>query len=501
MAWAGGPERVLAQDPVATEEPSTPDEPSADVDDLSVTQHTITIGGQAVSYTATAGTIPLMEEDGTVKARVFFVAYVRDGVDDIGSRPLTFSFNGGPGSSSVWLHLGLFGPRRVHMSDEGQPLGPPYELVDNEASLLDLTDFVFIDPVTTGYSRAEPGESPDQFHGYQEDIESVGEFVRMYTTRFGRWSSPKFLAGESYGTTRAAGLSGYLQQRHGMFFNGIVLVSAVLDFQTVRFNRGNDMPFVLFLPTCTATAWYHGRLAPELQADLRRTLDEVERFALGEYALALLQGDELPAEAEGRIAARLARYTGLSEEFIRQSNLRISMSRFVKELLRDQRRTTGRLDSRFTGIDPDAAGESFSYDPSYAAIQGPYTAMLNDYVRRELGYESDLTYEILTGRVRPWNYSNVQNQYLNVAETLRDAMTRNPALRVFVASGYYDFATPYLATDYTVAHLGLEPHLRDHVVVRYYEAGHMMYIHKPSLLALRRELAAFYRSAIPDRGR
>jgi carboxypeptidase C (cathepsin A) len=461
----------------------------------SVTHHTVEIGGRAIDYTATAGMMPLKDEDGTEKANVFFIAYTRDGVEDVDRRPLTFSFNGGPGSSSVWLHLGAFGPRRVEMGDAGSLQGPPWQLVDNGMSILDVTDLVFVDPVTTGYSRAVPGEDDGQFHGVQEDVESVGEFIRLYTTTFERWNSPKFLAGESYGTTRAAGLSGYLQNRHGMFLNGVILVSAILDFQTARFDRGNDLPYMLYLPTCTATAWYHRRLDDELQRDLRRTLDEVESFALGEYAHAMLQGDALPRSDADRIAARLARYTGLSESFVRESNLRIGMRRFTKELLRDQRRTVGRLDSRFLGIDADAAGEGFSYDPSYAAIQGPYTATLNHYVRTELLYENDLTYEILTGRVRPWNYGRIQNRYLNVAETLRSAMTKNQDLQVFVAAGYYDFATPYFAAEYTMSHLGLDPSLQEHVTIRHYEAGHMMYVHLPSLEALKRDLDAFIKQA------
>ncbi len=462
---------------------------------LSETRHRVTIGGRSIEYVATAGTLVLKEEDGEPKASVFFIAYSLAGVEDPAKRPITFSFNGGPGSSSVWLHLGVLGPRRVEMDEEGRPLPPPYRLIANEHSVLDLTDLVFIDPVMTGYSRPAPEEDPKQFHGVQEDIESVGEFIRLYTTRYGRWSSPKFLIGESYGTTRAAGLSGYLQRRHGMYFNGIMLVSAILNFQTARFDAGNDLPHILFLPTYTATAWYHGRLAADLQEDLRQTLDEVEEFAAGEYATALMKGDRLGGEERERVVARLARYTGLSEEYVRRTNLRIFIFRFVKELLRDRRQTVGRLDSRFTGFDRDAAGDRFEYDPSYAAIQGPYTATLNDYVRRELEFESDLPYEILTGRVRPWNYGEYRNRYVNVAETLREAMTANPHLKVFVANGYYDLATPYFATEYTFDHLGLEPPLAENVSMGYYEAGHMMYIHIPSLVALKRDLAAFIGSA------
>jgi carboxypeptidase C (cathepsin A) len=473
------------------------EEKTAPEEILSETSHQVTIGGQVIDYTATAGTLVLKEEDGTAKASVFFIAYTRDGAKDPGDRPLTFSFNGGPGSSSVWLHLGTLGPRRVLMDDEGWPLPPPYRLVDNDQSVLDVTDLVFIDPVTTGYSRPAPEEDPNQFHGVEEDVEWVAEFIRLYTTRFERWASPKFLIGESYGTTRAAGLAGHLQQRHGMYLNGIMLVSSILNFQTARFDVGNDLPYILFLPTYTATAWYHQQLASDLQQDLRATLDEVEEFARGEYASALMLGDDLDPEAEDRIVQKLARYTGLSPEYVRQTNMRILIHRFVKELMRDERRTVGRLDSRFTGRDRNAAREFYEFDPSYAAIQGPFTATLNDYVRRELEFESDLPYEILTGRVRPWSFDDYQNRYVNVAETLRQAMNRNPSLKVFVANGYYDLATPYFATEYTFKHLGLEPDLRDQVSMGYYESGHMMYIHKPSLIQLKTDLAEFIRSAVP----
>jgi carboxypeptidase C (cathepsin A) len=363
--------------------------------------------------------------------------------------------------------------------------------VDNEFSILDQTDLVFIDPVTTGFSRAVPGEADKQFHGFKPDIESVGDFIRLYISRYHRWASPRYLIGESYGTTRAAGLSGYLQERHGLYLNGIMLVSVVLNFMTLDFRPGNDLPYILFLPTYAATAWYHNRLAPELQADLGRTLAEVEAFALGEYATALLQGDALPAEVRTGIAARLTRYTGLSVEYIEQTNLRINIHRFVKELLRDRRRTVGRLDSRYTGIDRDAAGENNEYDPSYAIIQGPYTGALNDYVRRELRFESDLPYEILSERVRPWSFDQHQNAYVNVGETLRKAMSMNPHLRVFVANGYYDLATPYLATRYTFDHLELDESLRGNITMTYYEAGHMMYIHDPSLARLKADLDGF----------
>jgi carboxypeptidase C (cathepsin A) len=472
--------------------------------------HSIVVDGQEIRYTVTCGTMVLKEEaekkgdkegesEGEKpRASIFFVAYTRDDVDDRHNRPLTFSFNGGPGSSSVWLHLGLLGPRRVLLNDEGFAYPPPYKLVDNAFSLLDQTDLVFIDPVSTGFSRAVPGEKPKQFHGFKKDIESVGDFIRLYATRYQRWTSPKFLIGESYGTTRAAGLSGYLQERHGMYLNGIMLVSSILNFQTADFHTGNDLPYILFLPTYTATAWFHHRLSEDLEKDLYATLQEVEAFAMGEYANALMQGDDLQEEDRLLVARKLARYTGLSEDYIERTNLRIEILRFTKELLRHANRTVGRLDSRFKGIDRDSAGEHFEFDPSMNNITGPYTATFNDYVRGELKFESDLPYEILSERVYPWSYAEFENEYVNVAETLRKAMTTNPHLKVYVANGYYDLATPYLATRYTFKHLGLEKSLLGNLRMGYFEAGHMMYIHIPSLIKLKGELVDFIKWAIPE---
>jgi len=455
------------------------------------TKHSIRIGKEEIKYTATAGTILLKLEDDTPKASVFYIAYTKDDVSDLAKRPVTFCFNGGPGSASIWLHLGAFGPRRVEMGDAGALLGPPYRLVDNEYSLLDMTDLVFIDPVSTGYSRAVPGEQPKQFHGIEEDVQSVAEFIRLYATRNKRWTSPKFLAGESYGTTRAAGLSGYLQNRFGMYLNGIILVSSILNFETAEFDRGNDLPYVLYLPTYTAIAWYHKKLPADLQSDLQKAISESRSYAMGEYASVLSAGDNVAAAQRQETAKKLARLTGLSADYIDRSNLRIEIMRFDKELLRSERRTVGRLDGRFTGIDYDAAGSTPEYDPSLAAIVGPYTATFSDYVRGDLKFESDLFYEFLTGRVRPWNFQPYENRYVNVAETLRSAMTQNPFLRVYVAKGYYDLATPFFAADYTFEHLGLDASLREHLSGGYYEAGHMMYVHKPSLAKLNQDLKAF----------
>jgi carboxypeptidase C (cathepsin A) len=479
-------------------------------DQLVETKHVITLGGRELKYTVTTGTILIKEESVKAdkggesegekpKASFFFVAYTRDDVPDKTRRPITFSFNGGPGSASVWLHLGVLGPRRVVMTDIGDLPPPPYQLVDNEYSLLDETDLVFIDPVSTGYSRPVPGEKAKDFHGFKKDVESVAEFIRLYTTRYQRWTSPKFLIGESYGTTRAAGLSGYLQDRYGMYLNGIMLVSSVLDFGTNRFHPGNDLPYILYLPTYAATAWYHQRLAPDLQQNLEATLNEVRAFALNEYALALMKGAALPPQESAAIAAKLSRYTGLTTDYIERTNLRIEIFRFTKELLRSERRTVGRLDSRFKGMDIDAAGEQFEYDPSMATITGPYTAAFYNYVRGELKFESDLLYEVLHPNLwQQWSYAEHENRYVNVAETLRQAMTVNPHLKVIVANGYYDFATPFFATEYTFNHLGLDPSLQKNLSLTYYEAGHMMYIHLPSLARLKNDLAAFVRGSVPQ---
>ncbi len=498
FALAQQPGGEKAADKSAEKAGEKPKEDKKAPEDKNVmTKHSVKIGGQEVKYTATAGTMVLKLEDGTPKASVFYVAYTKDDVADATKRPITFAFNGGPGAGSLWLHVGALGPRRVEMGDVGSLLPPPYKFVDNEASILDVTDIVFIDPVTTGFSRPVPGEADKQFHGVQEDVQSVGDFIRLWATRNRRWGSPKFLAGESYGTTRAAGLSGYLQQRYGMYLNGIILISSILNFQTAEFDTGNDLPYILYLPTYTAIAWYHKKLPSDLQGDLQKAIAESKAFAVGAYADALMAGDALPAAKRTEIAQRLSRLTGISAEYIGHADLRIEIQRFDKELMKSERRTVGRLDGRFTGIDADAAGEQPDYDPSLAAIVGPYTATLNEYVRGELKFESDLPYEFLTGRVRPWNYAPYENRYVNVAETLRRAMTQNQFLHVFVGKGYYDLATPFFAADYTFDHLGLDPTLRSHISGGYYEAGHMMYVHHDSLMKLKQDLAQFIQASVP----
>ena len=468
------------------------------------TTHTVTISGVAVEYTATAGRLLLTEEEGKKKASFFFVSYTRNDVADLSSRPIVFAFNGGPGSSSVWLHLGVLGPRRVLLDDEGMPYPPPGRLVDNDHSLLDVADLVFIDPVGTGFSRAIPNDEAKSFHHFKKDIEAVGEFIRLYLSRHKRWGSPKFLAGESYGTTRSAGLAGHVYQRHGITFNGLMLISSILNFQTAGFDgstgtfrRGNDLPYLVFLPTYAATAWYHGKLAPkDQQRDLREFLDEVEQFAAGEYAVALFHGSALPAAQFKKIAKKVARYTGLSEQYVSRYDLRIEILRFCKELLREDGRTVGRIDSRYTGIDRFVDGDAFESDPSMDATMGAYTSALNAYMHDELEYESDLPYEILSSETwQNWDYEDFKNAYVDVSETLRNTLSRNRYMKVFVANGYFDLATPYFATEYTFNHLGLDPSLRGNIEMEYYDAGHMMYVHVASLQKLADDLRQFVTDA------
>lgn len=454
-----------------------------------ITRSSVTIGGVKVDYTAYTGYLDLKNDTGKLTAKVFFTYYKKDG-EDVSKRPICFTFNGGPGSSSVWLHMGGLGPRRVLLDDDGGAMKPPYKVIPNEYSWLDKTDLVFIDPVSTGFSRAAGGESPKSFHGYNEDISAMGSFIRHFLSRYERWGSSKFLAGESYGTTRAAGLSKLLQDRHRIYINGIFLISAILNFGTNDYYPGNDLPRALYLPSYTAAAWYHKKLSPELQADLKKALRESEQFALGEYAAALIKGGWMTDAEKNRIAEKLSYYSGISKEYYLQANLRVDENRFYKELRRKDGLTIGRLDARFTGRDLDDAGENVSFDPSFTNIDGPFTSAINDYFQKELNFKEEKGYDIF-GSVYPWNYNNVQNQFLNVAESLRDAMSKNPNLKVYVGCGYYDFATPYFIAQYDVEHMFLRPELRKNVQFYFYESGHMYYIHKPSLVQFKKDVDKF----------
>ena len=462
-----------------------------------VTKHSVTAGGRVLNYTVTTGYMPIKNvQTGDTDARIFYMAYTLDGPTDKTKRPLMFSFNGGPGSASVWLHMGAIGPRRVKMLDSGEMPPPPYDVVDNDQTWLGDTDLVFIDPVGTGYSRATRPEVASKFFSLNGDLDSVGEFIRLYLGRSERWSSPLFLVGESYGTTRASGLSNVLFEK-GIGLNGIILLSTVMNFQTIRFADGNDTTYPLIFPSYTATAWYHKRLPPDLQSkSLRDVLKESENFAADEYTVALTKGDRMSAAEKDSVLTKLSRYSGLSKMFIDDNNMRVDLDKFNKELLRDQKRTTGRLDSRFTGIDSNAANDSPDNDPSMSAIRPPYTSVFNSYVRGELGFKSDLEYYILGGGITsPWSW-NQNNGYANTSVGLKQAMQKNPYMKIFVGCGYYDMATPYFAAEYSFANMELDPSLRKNVSFHYYEAGHMVYIEKNSLKKFHDDAMAFVQSSL-----
>jgi carboxypeptidase C (cathepsin A) len=499
LALAVAPAALGQQRPGAT--PDAPQRPqaagqyetaSAVADEPSKTTHVLRLDGREVRYTATAGTMPIRLDDGKVAARMFFVAYTKDG-EDAKTRPIAFLYNGGPGSASVWLHMGSFAPRRARMADDGFQPAPPYELVDNEHSLIDVADMVFVDAIDTGFSRVMAGVDNQQFHGQDGDIRAFGEFINAYLGASGRWPSPKFLIGESYGTIRSAGLSQELQSRHGIELNGIVLLSALLTYQTLSPAPNNDIAWAVQIQTFAATAWYHKKLPPDLQAKtLKQVVDDARAFAFGEYMLALTKGNTLTDAERQSMADRLARYTGLSPKYILSANLRVDSGRFRKELLRDRRLVVGRLDGRFTALDADAAGERQEFDPSNSALQGPYVALFQDYVKNALKWDTALHYPT-SGNVRPWTY--VQNRYMDMTDTLRLTMAKNPFLKVLLVSGYYDMATYVGGAEFNLTHLAYDRQITDRVSYAYYEGGHMMYIRPSAHAELKRDVAAFIRSA------
>jgi len=466
-------------------QPTLPDATTKPV----VTTNTVTIAGQSVTYTVETGMLPLLKSDGAARASVFYTAYTRQGETNQAKRPLLFCFNGGPGSSSVWLHLGGLGPRRVKLNDDGTMPPPPFGLVDNEYSILHATDLVFIDPVATGFSRPAKDEKAEQFFGQSPDVESVGEFIRLWTTRHQRWRSPKYLLGESYGVFRAAGLAEHLHSRYGLYLNGVVLLSGLLDFATLREGPGNDLPSIVFLPTYTATAHFHKKLPADLQANLPKALAEARQFAQGDYARALLHGNALPAEERKKIVTELARLTGLPAQLIEDNDLQVDSTLFRKMLLREQNQIIGRYDSRIIGRDADRSSQAPQFDPSYAATLGPFSAAMNSYLREELKFENDLPYEILAG-VGPWNY-DARSSYPSVANRLSAAMSQNPYLRVLVLGGLRDLACPIDGIRYSIDHLQLDPAYRKNITYAEYESGHMMYVNLPDLKKLRQDLEQF----------
>jgi carboxypeptidase C (cathepsin A) len=453
------------------------------------TTNTVTIGSESVKYAAETGMLPLLKPDGSSRASVFYVAYTRLTETHETPRPVTFCFNGGPGSSSVWLHLGALGPRRVKMNDDGTLPQPPFGIADNSYSLLDKSDLVFIDPIATGFSRPNKEEKPDAFFGESADLDSIGEFIRLWTTRHDRWLSPKYLCGESYGVFRAAGLAEHLRARYGLYLNGLILVSGVLDFATIDDRPGNDLPYLLFLPNYTAVAHFHKKLPADLQADLPKALAEAHEFARTEYASALQQGSSLSADERKKIVAELARLTGLTPQVIEDNHLRIDSDVFRKQLLRGQGLILGAYDGRITGRDDRPASPDPGFDPSYSATYGPFSAAMNSYARQELKFEDDLPYEIIAG-VQPWNYST-KNSYPRAADDLGSAMSQNPYLRVLVLGGHCDLVCPPDTMRYSLEHMELDPAYRSNISYVEFDAGHMMYVNLPDLKKLHQTLEEF----------
>jgi carboxypeptidase C (cathepsin A) len=470
-------------------------------EESSVTDHTIRLAGQQISYKATASTILLKDEKGEPTASVYSTAYTRSDTKDFSQRPIAFIYNGGPGSSSIWLHMGAFGPRRVVTADASATPPAPYKLVDNADSLLDKADLVFIDPVGTGFSHPVGKAENKNFWGIDEDVKSLAQFITTYVSRNNRWNSPKFLIGESYGTFRSAALSHYLQRHNGMYFNGIVLISSVLDLRSLGFLTGDDSSYIFYLPSYAASAWYYKALK-DRPDDLNSFLAEARRYASSEYAAALMKGSKLSDAEKAEVAKRLAHFTGLSEDYLIKANLRVNLAQFNAELERSRGLTIGRYDSRFSGPTFDLLTEFAEMDPSYTAVAGAFTAAFNSYVREDLKYSPERNYETLNFEAgRNWNWKhNPSDQVFfpgapNVEGDLVEALIANPHLQVQVETGYFDMATPFFATEYTMDHLGLPEKLRGQIHIEYYTAGHMMYLHTDDLAKLGKNVGAFIESA------
>jgi carboxypeptidase C (cathepsin A) len=510
LFYFGVPSRAHAQQPERPDReargPEKPDEKKSDgcdaaatKEDSSVTDHTIRLGAQSIPYKATAGFTLLKNDKGDATALMYSAAYTRSDVRDLSQRPVSFLYNGGPGSATMWLHMGAFGPRRVSTVDGEFTPPAPYKLVDNAESLLDKTDLVFIDAIGTGYSHAVCKAENKDFFGIDEDIDAFGQFIDTYLSRNGRWNSPKFLIGESYGTFRSAALGDYLQSHYSIQLNGICLISSVLDLSTISFNPGDDRPYIFYLPSYAAVAWYH-KVLKDRPADLPTFIEEARQYANGDYTMALEKGAALGADEKAAVAKKLSYFTGLGEDYLIKADLRVKLGQFMAELQRGAGLTTGRIDARFSGYTYDLLEEFAQGDPEGPAVGGAFTALINEYNHTELKFGKDRVYHNTAGdAIGEWKWTRRPGPGRrfgfpgapNVEGDLADVMVDNPKLLVQVENGYYDLATPFVATEFTMSHLGLPPNLQKNVTLDYYTAGHMMYLHDDDRVNLHQHVASF----------
>lgn len=463
-----------------------------------VREASVLIDGKKVPYKVTTGKLQLKEDDGKARASIFHVSYERTDTKDSSTRPVMFAFNGGPGSSAVWLHIGVLGPKIVKLPGDGTiaPF-PPARVTENPLSILDVCDLVFVDPVSTGYSRAEKDVKPGDFHGVDEDIESIGDFVRRWVSEHDRWASPKYILGESYGGIRVAGLSNHLQSRYGMNLNGVVLLSSLLDFSTLQPSQGNDLAYLVDLPSLTGVAHFHKKI----QGDRDALIEESTKFAFGEYAAALLKGNDLDQATRATLAVKLERLTGIAAATWLAHDLRLDSSFFRCELLRKEGKVIGRFDGRVAWDATDKAAESPEYDPSYALAYGAFSTAMLDYLGRELGCKEDQPYEILTTKVQPWRW-NTSNEVVNLSGRLANAMRDNPHLRVMVMSGRTDLATPPEGVAYSVRHmLNLPEGVRNNISTTYFDGGHMFYLNPADLIKCRADIVNFIQAGKPKNPR